>query len=146
MQSRVKGILLPVFSLPGKEGIGTLGVGARFFIDFLKETGQNYWQILPLGPVGQGNSPYSSTSAFAGNELFIDLEELYKKGLLKEKPKERENTGRVDYKTLKAEKMPWLILAAKSFKQDKEFLKFLRENEFWLSDYAKYREKREKIP
>ena len=146
MQSRGKGILLPVFSLPGGEGIGTLGVGARFFIDFLRQTGQNYWQILPLGPVGQGNSPYSAISAFAGNELFIDLEELYKKGYLKEKPQEAENCGRVDYAAVKAEKMPWLILAAKKFKQDKEFLKFLKENDFWLSDYAKYREKREKIP
>ena len=76
MQARASGILLPVFSLPGPYGIGTLGKPARQFIDFLAAGGQKFWQILPLVPPGGGNSPYMSPSSFAGNPLFLDLDEL----------------------------------------------------------------------
>lgn len=76
------GILLPVFSLPGKYGIGSMGEEAYRFIDFLSDTGQNYWQILPLNPTSYGNSPYQSPSAFAGNPYFIDLDILLSDGLL----------------------------------------------------------------
>ena len=76
MQARASGILLPVFSLPGPYGIGTLGVPARSFIDFLAQAGQKFWQILPLVPPGGGDSPYMSPSSFAGNPFFLDLEEL----------------------------------------------------------------------
>ncbi|MCA9399948.1 MAG: 4-alpha-glucanotransferase, partial [Candidatus Omnitrophica bacterium] len=81
---RASGILLPVFSLPGRFGIGDFGSGARQFVDFLKKSKQSYWQILPLtstDPV-TGNSPYSSESAFAGNILFISPEELAADGLV----------------------------------------------------------------
>ncbi len=64
---RKSGILLPIASLPGKYGIGTFGKEAYRFIDSLKEAGQAYWQILPLGPTGYGDSPYQSFSTFAGN-------------------------------------------------------------------------------
>lgn len=76
------GILLPVFSRPSPYGIGTFGKAAYQWIDFLKRAGQTYWQILPLGPTGYGDSPYQSFSAFAGNPYFIDLELLCKQGLL----------------------------------------------------------------
>ena len=76
MQARASGILLPVFSLPGPYGIGTLGAPARSFIDFLAQAGQKFWQILPLVPPGGGDSPYMSPSSFAGNPFFLDLEEL----------------------------------------------------------------------
>ena len=79
---RSAGILLPIFSLPGKYGIGSLGKEARDFADFLKEGGQKWWQILPVGPIGAGNSPYASPSTFAGNPLLIDLEMLAEEGLL----------------------------------------------------------------
>lgn len=69
--ARFSGILLAVSSLPGPYGIGSLGASARRFVDFLSESGQSYWQILPLVPLGHGNSPYMSTSAFAGNPLLI---------------------------------------------------------------------------
>ena len=73
---RSAGILLPVFSLPGPYGIGTLGKEARAFADFLKAAGQRWWQILPVGPTGAGDSPYTSVSTFAGNPLLLDPEAL----------------------------------------------------------------------
>ena len=69
---RASGILMPVFSLPGPYGIGTLGNEAFAFVDFLAAAKQTYWQILPIGPTGYGDSPYQSFSAFAGNPYFID--------------------------------------------------------------------------
>ena len=80
---RASGILMPVFSLPGPFGIGTLGSEATAFVDFLAEAKQTYWQILPIGPTGYGDSPYQSFSAFAGNPYFIDLDMLVADGLLK---------------------------------------------------------------
>ena len=64
---RAAGILMPIFSLPGPYGIGTVGREARAFADFLAAAGQRWWQILPVGPTGAGNSPYTSESTFAGN-------------------------------------------------------------------------------
>ena len=79
---RGAGILLPVSSLPSPYGIGALGKAAFAFIDFLKEAGQKYWQVLPVGPTSFGDSPYQSFSAFAGNPYFIDLDTLREEGLL----------------------------------------------------------------
>ena len=76
------GILLPISSLPSKYGIGSFGKSAYDFIDFLKETHQTCWQILPLNPTSYGDSPYQSPSVFAGNPYLISLEELVKWGLL----------------------------------------------------------------
>ena len=81
---RSAGILLPVFSLPGPYGIGSLGREARAFAEFLHNAGQRWWQVLPVGPTGAGNSPYTSESTFAGNPLLIDLEDLRDRGLLTE--------------------------------------------------------------
>ena len=100
MQARASGILLPVFSLPGPYGIGTLGAPARSFIDFLAQAGQKFWQILPLVPPGGGDSPYMSPSSFAGNPFFLDLEELTREGLLTQKELDaarRADPDRVDY-------------------------------------------------
>ena len=79
---RESGILLPISSLPSSYGIGCFSKDAFEFIDFLKGAGQKYWQILPLGPTGYGDSPYQSFSTFAGNPYFIDLETLIADGLL----------------------------------------------------------------
>src|SRR5882757_6521459 len=80
--SRASGILLHPTSLPGPFGIGDLGDEAYKFVDFLAASGQTYWQILPLGPTGMGNSPYSAYSAFAGNPLLISPERLVVDGLI----------------------------------------------------------------
>ena len=82
MYKRSSGVLMHVSSLPGEYGIGTFGKKALEFIDFLKESGVTYWQVLPFGPTDSYNSPYASLSAFAGNVNFIDPEVLYEEGLL----------------------------------------------------------------
>lgn len=79
---RLAGVLLPVSSLPSPYGIGTLGKAAFDFIDFLNAAEQSYWQVLPIGPTGFGDSPYQSFSAFAGNPYFIDIDILKSQGLL----------------------------------------------------------------
>ena len=83
MKKRCSGILMPVSSLPGGYGIGSMGQAARDFVDFLVLAGQSVWQILPVGPTSYGDSPYQSCSAFAGNPYFIDLDQLAADGLLK---------------------------------------------------------------
>ena len=79
---RASGVLLPLFSLPSPYGIGTMGRAACEFLDLLHEAGQSWWQLLPLGPTGYGDSPYQSLSSFAGNPYFIDLDLLAEEGLL----------------------------------------------------------------
>ena len=81
---RAAGILMPIFSLPGPYGIGTVGREAWAFADFLAAAGQRWWQILPVGPTGAGDSPYTSESTFAGNPFFIDPDLLARRGLLTE--------------------------------------------------------------
>jgi 4-alpha-glucanotransferase len=80
--SRCSGILLHVTSLPGAHGIGDLGPCAHEFVEFLAESGQKIWQVLPLSPTGYGDSPYQCFSAFAGNPLLIDLLKLQEQGRL----------------------------------------------------------------
>ena len=79
---RSAGVIMHISSLPGKFGIGTFGKEAYKFVDFLSRTGLSYWQILPLGPTGYGDSPYQSFSAFAGNPYFIDFDILNEEGIL----------------------------------------------------------------
>ena len=78
---RSSGILMPIASLPSRYGIGCLDEAAYEFVDQLEKAGQGYWQILPMGPTGYGDSPYQSFSTFAGNPYFISLSELAKKGI-----------------------------------------------------------------
>ena len=110
---RASGILMPVFSLPGPFGIGTLGKEAFAFVDFLAEAKQTYWQILPIGPTGYGDSPYQSFSAFAGNPYFIDYRLLADTGLLTadEVPAARP-VGPIDYGALYNERPVILKKAA----------------------------------
>ena len=79
---RSSGILLHISSLPSPYGIGSFGKSAFDFVDFLEKSGQEYWQVLPMGPTGYGDSPYQSFSTFAGNPYFIDLDTLADEGLL----------------------------------------------------------------
>ena len=76
------GILMHITSLPSRYGVGTMGCSAFNFVDFLRNAGQSYWQILPLNPTGYGDSPYQSCSTFAGNHYLIDLDILVAHGLL----------------------------------------------------------------
>ena len=136
---RSSGILLAVSSLPGPYGIGSLGRPARQFVDFLVEAGQHIWQVLPLVPPGEGSSPYMSPSAFAGNPLFIDLDELAAEGLLAphELDGQRyENPDRVDYGHLAKTRMPLLRLA---FQRSRQSLCPQEDPDLpWLGDYAQF--------
>lgn len=102
--SKDSGVLLPIFSLPGKYGIGTIGQYAYKFIDFLEKAGFSYWEILPLNPVNNDNSPYSTSDVFALNYLFIDLDELIDEGLLSSRDLKDvdfgKNSKRIDYNLL----------------------------------------------
>lgn len=114
------GMLLPIFSLPSKYGIGAFSKEAYEFIDLLKKAGQQYWQILPLGPTGYGDSPYQSFSAFAGNPYFIDLETLVKEELLTLKECEEvdfgDDPGDIDYEKLYNERYTLLRKAYERWK------------------------------
>lgn len=138
---RASGILMHISSLPGKYGIGTLGNEARKFVDFLKEAGQTYWQILPVGPTGYGDSPYQSFSTYAGNPYLIDLEYLVQDSILTheeiEPLDEGVNPECVDYHRLYKEKLHILKLAYDRFNVDSEdFKQFCNENAHWMDDYA----------
>ena len=143
MQSlRTSGILLHPTSLPGSGGIGSLGAEARSFIDFLAQSGQSLWQLLPLGPTGYGNSPYSCYSAFAGNPLLINCEILAQEGdLSREQCLDDEGTHQVDYPLVQERKLRLLRKGADTFleRQDaaggEDFLRF-RETTPWLQDFA----------
>ena len=132
------GILLPLSSLPSKHGIGTLGIEAYHFIDFLKQTNQNYWQILPLCPLGRGNSPYSTTSCFAGEILYIDIDNLINDGLIdKSAVSEELFPLKINYNHVRRFKLPILKLAAKNFDtKSPDYLNFCQNNAWWLEDYA----------
>ena len=136
---RASGILMPVFSLPGPFGIGTLGSEATAFVDFLAEAKQTYWQILPIGPTGYGDSPYQSFSAFAGNPYFIDYRLLASDGWLTadEIPAERP-VGPIDYGALYNERPVVLKKAADRLlaSPSPAYEAFCREHSFWLEDYA----------
>ena len=139
---RGAGVLLPISSLPSPYGIGTMGREAYKFTDELVKAGQKYWQVLPVGPTGYGDSPYQSFSAFAGNPYFIDLDGLIKDELLK--PEEVEGISwfvteeYVEYQTLYENRFPLLRKAFKRWKKKKSgsYQKFVKENTFWLEDYA----------
>ena len=138
---RASGILLPVSSIPSKYGIGTFSKEAYKFVDFLADAGQTYWQILPLGPTGYGDSPYQSFSTYAGNPYYIDLEQLIEAGWLsKEDCEEIEWSGHpayVDYEKIYQSRFRILYKAFLNSKieKDEEFQRFCAESN-WLSDYA----------
>ena len=132
------GILMHISSLPSKYGIGSFGIEAYNFIDFLKKSNQRYWQILPLVPTGEGNSPYKSASCFAGEILYIDIDFLVRDGLLN--PDDIPNKDfpkNVDFDAVKEFKLPLLRKAAANVDTTSNgYIKFLKENEFWLEYYA----------
>lgn len=145
---RKSGILLHITSLPSSsmDGIGTLGREAYAFVDFLKRAGQTLWQILPLGPTGYGDSPYASSSSFAGNPLLIDLNSLVEKNWACKDdivcPDFIKTEGNVDYGAVVFWKIPVLYKCASYFlenacEQDKlEYESFKKSNKLWLDDFA----------
>jgi len=143
---RLTGILLHPISFPSQGGIGDFGPAAYEFLNFLADARQGLWQVLPLGPPANGNSPYSSTSAFAGNPLLISLDRLTERGWittqkLASAPK---TVGAIDYDQVRAFKEPLLNEAAKSFQGSagnqarSRFEQFCEENQWWLEDFVLY--------
>lgn len=140
---RSAGILLPISSLPSPYGIGTLGKAAYDFVDFLFSAEQSYWQVLPIGPTGYGDSPYQSFSSFAGNPYFIDIELLKSRGLLTdEEIKDADASGSDDfvrYEKVYYRRFPLLKQAFSRFDRNNiEFLDFCSSESIWLEDYALY--------
>ncbi len=142
---RSSGLLLHPVSLPSKYGIGTIGKAARDFIEFLAAAGQHVWQILPLSPTGYGNSPYNALSAFAGNPLLIDLDDLIAVGdLCIEDLQGCEHIiGQVDYPWVYAQRQLVFKKACERFnrlpqKHDRRlaFAEFCAHHSEWLDDYA----------
>jgi len=136
--NRKSGILLHITSLPNKYGIGTLGKEAYSFIDFLKNSEQKLWQILPIGHTGYGNSPYQTYSAFAGNPLLISLEKLKDDKLISViNCEENFDNKNVDFERVIPFKEKTLELAFTNFKlTDKNFINFCNSEEYWLDDYS----------
>ena len=142
MNKRGCGILLHPTSLPGPGGIGSMGTDARRFIDLLHDMGMSYWQVLPLTPPACGNSPYSSFTAFGGNPLLIDTEQLVSEGDLSSLPgSDQYPDNRVDFTAVVETKTTLLYQAASAFlsRNDSarmcEFLQFC-DTTSWLHDYA----------
>ena len=149
---RSSGILMPVSSLPSPYGIGTFGKAAYEFADFLKAAGQTYWQILPLGATSHGgayNSPYQAYSAFAGNPYFISLTALIEEGVLTEKECDETDFGsdpsHVDYDLMFKNRLALLRKAYErsNIARNPEYHSFVRENRWWLEDYALFMAVRE---
>ena len=145
---RASGILLHPTSLPGPFGIGDLGSEAYRFVDFLQQSGQSLWQVLPLGPTGYGDSPYACYSAFAGNTLLISLERLLKENLLTKGDLADAPTfpaERVDFEKVHRFKESVLETAFRRFKANADpetnaaFNSFCEKERDWLDDYALFR-------
>lgn len=137
---RKSGILMHISSLPSHYGIGTLGKAAFDFIDFLKASGQSYWQILPVNPTAFGNSPYQSPSVFAGNTLLIDIDILVRDGLLLKEDLYGLNFGydskKVDFDIVSDTRELLLRRAFCNFEKTAAYNTFERENSYWLDAYA----------
>ena len=140
--SRTAGILMPISSLPGNYGIGCFSKEAYKFVDWLKDAGQTYWQILPIHPTSYGDSPYQSFSTFAGNPYFIDLEDLIAEGVLTREECEEidfgENEADIDYAALYEGRNILLTMAYErsDISKNPEYQQFLTENRWWLDDFA----------
>ena len=143
---RLTGILLHPTSLPSRGGIGDFGAAAYEFLDFLASARQGLWQVLPLGPPANGNSPYSSTSAFAGNPLLISLERLAQRGWIDaaELNGLPNSAGPIDYDLVHEHKLPLLNKGARKFLDSARgaararFDRFCAENGWWLENFVLY--------
>ncbi|HLX54411.1 MAG TPA: 4-alpha-glucanotransferase, partial [Aquella sp.] len=138
---RKSGCLMPTSSLPSPYGIGDFGYSAYEFIDIIYAMGMKIWQVLPLNPLGYGNSPYQPYSSFAGDEIYISIDKLVAAGLLDKHHAQpfNANSKFVDYIKVRDYKQPSLQLAFKNFNQSNQYQNkykiFINENE-WINDYA----------
>lgn len=139
---RKSGVLCHISSLPSRYGIGTLGQKAYEFVDFLSETGQKCWQVLPIGPTSYGDSPYQSTSAFAGNPYFIDLDFLVRDGLLDQgylsSVYSMCDSYKVDYGALYRTRREIFWRVAENFSDDDspQYKEFCQGSCEWLDDFS----------
>ena len=146
---RASGLLLHPTSLPGRYGIGDLGPEAHAFIDLLAESGQTWWQILPLGPTGYGNSPYQSPSSFAGNPLLINPDRLVERAWLDARDLAVHPdlpADHVDFDAVAAFKLRLLRRSFERFRaraEDSDFERFRDENRAWLDDYVLFQSLRD---
>src|ERR1035438_2814828 len=153
LTQRSSGILLHPTSLPSRGGIGDFGPAAYEFVDWLAAARQTLWQVLPLGPVGQVHSPYSGTSAFAGNVLMLSLEHLAEQGLLDPARLEAvpDGASAVAFERVRATKLPLLREAARKFLKvatgapRKRYEDFCLKNHWWLEDYVLFSALRERF-
>jgi len=140
LHKRAAGILLAVSSLPSPYGIGSFGQASRRWLRFLKAAGQKYWQILPLGPTGWGDSPYQSFSAYAISSYYIDLDALIEDGLLAREEAQAVHWGgraeEIDYNALYCQREKILRLACGRLRNSGGFDSFRAQNAFWLDDYS----------
>ena len=141
---RASGIIMHLTSLPSPYGIGTMGKAAYEFVDFLADARQHYWQVLPLNPLGAQESPYSASSAFAGNPLLIDLDLLVADGWLDAEEVKavswEKDPERVDYPLMRRERLKLLHQAYERFigASNRDFIEFVKTEQGWLQDYALY--------
>jgi 4-alpha-glucanotransferase len=142
LTARESGVLLHVSSLPSAYGHGDLGPAARMFVDFLAQAGQRVWQMLPIHPVGPGDSPYSGVSAFAANPLMISLDDLHHEGLLSARELEHKlRPGRIHYARVRKQRAPLLRQAyarfrARSARERDALAAFREKSAYWLDDYT----------
>jgi len=142
LSQRTSGVLLHITSLPGPYGSGDLGANAYHFVDWLVSAGQRLWQMLPLSPVGPGNSPYTSPSTFAGNPLLVDLDDLVRNGWLRGDPDRHFDASHCDFEQVTPYRMDRLRAAWKGFVEKchapdlAEFTSFCAQQAHWLEGYA----------
>ena len=144
LSQRRAGVLAHITSLPGRHGIGDFGPDAFAFVDWLQSAGQRLWQWLPTTPIGPGDSPYQSVSAFAGSPLMVALEPLVDAGWLATPalPEGGFDAHAVDFTAVSAWRLPLLRQAAQAFKhglypeQHRAFNDWCDRESEWLNDYA----------
>ena len=148
-RERGAGILMHITSLPSNYGIGTLGVEAYKFADFLVRAKQKNWQMLPLGPTGYGDSPYQSTSSYAGNPYMIDLDILIEEKLLNKEEVTSvfwgDDVKKVDFGNMFDKRYKVLEKAFNRFKPNKDYETFVKNNKDWLEDFALFMSLKEKF-
>ena len=125
---------MPIQSMPNRFGIGDFGPKSYEFVDLLKKTGMTIWQILPLNPLGYGNSPYQPYSSKAMDECYISLDLLAEEGLIESVPSFRKDEKTIDYEAVRAYRQPYLKQAFLNFKGNAEYKTFAQQP--WVYNYA----------